>query len=170
MRGWGVVHRFGGAHANYDSVIMQRLTPRQQECLRLTYERKTSKEIASTLGLSVGTVNTYISEAISVLGARNRRHAAELLHASEPPQATPDKVELHSEGVPATPAATAVEPQGSGDWRRLLPIRAKGATGNDLSVTLRILWIFVLPVLAAIAFGMLAVGTRVLSDFLNLLR
>lgn len=149
---------------------MQRLTPRQQECLRLIYERKTSKEIASTLGLSVGTVNTYISEAISTLNARNRRHAAELLHASDPSGMTPNKVELQSEGVPPIPPTTEVEPQGSGDWRRLLPIRAKGATGNDLSVTLRILWILVLPVLAAIAFGMLAVGTRVLSDFLNLLR
>ena len=63
--------------------LFKRLSPRQRECLRRVYLRSTSKEIATALDLGPGTVDTYITGAISTLKARNRRHAAELLHAYE---------------------------------------------------------------------------------------
>ena len=65
------------------SVPVERLSPRQRECLRLAYQRRTTKEIARELGIRPGTVATYCSEAIAILGADNRRHAAELLHGLE---------------------------------------------------------------------------------------
>lgn len=148
----------------------EKLSPRQRQCLRLAYDRQTSKEIAAALGLSVGTVNTYITEAIGILQARNRRHAAELLHAAEDENLPPDKVQLHSEGVSVSPALPPVIGASSGDWRRLFPIRSKGAIGNDLGIFLRLCWPVLGGVIIAIGFGMLAVGMRVLSDICRVLR
>src|SRR3546814_16567075 len=45
--------------------LFERLSPRQRECLRRIYLRSTSKEIATALDLGPGTVDTYITEAIS---------------------------------------------------------------------------------------------------------
>lgn len=142
-----------------------RLSPRQKQCLRLAYERQTSKEIAQALGLSAGTVNTYITEAVAVLQARNRRHAAELLHAYEGGAATPEKVQSHIHGVPTASALPAPAEAGSGGLRRMLPVRPKGADGNDLGIFVRLSWPFIGGVILAIGFGMLAIGMRVLSDF-----
>lgn len=54
------------------------LTERERVCLRLAGQGRTSPEIARELGLSVGTVRNYLSEAIGKLGAGNRAHAARL--------------------------------------------------------------------------------------------
>src|SRR3546814_19288030 len=45
------------------------------------------------------TVDTYITEAISTLKARNRRHAAELFHAYEEKAGDPRKFEVEKAGV-----------------------------------------------------------------------
>lgn len=158
------------ADRSADAHRASRLSPRQKQCLRLTYERRTSKEIAATLGLSVGTVNTYITEAVGVLQARNRRDAAELLHACEAAASAPDIVKLQSEGVPPLRPSAAGIGASSGDWRRLLPVRSKGAIGNDLGIFTRIFWSILGGVILATGFGMLAVGMRVLSDLLRALR
>lgn len=47
-------------------------------CLRLAGQGRTSPEIAEKLGLSVGTVRNYLSEAIGKLGAGNRVEAVRL--------------------------------------------------------------------------------------------
>lgn len=149
----------------------RRLTPRHKQCLRLTYERRVTKEIAAELDLSVGTVNTYCTEAIALLGARNRREAAEMLHAYEQGDPTPLKIEPHSEGVPShseTAAALASEP--ATDWRSLLPLRRKGSPDNDLGILLRLAWIPLLALVFAIGFGMLAIGLGVLSDIIRQFR
>jgi len=52
------------------------LTDRERQALRFAGEGKTSAEIASTLGLSEGTVRNYLSEAMSKLGASTRVEAA----------------------------------------------------------------------------------------------
>ncbi len=147
---------------------MTKLSPRQKQCLRLAFERKTSKEIAAELVLGVGTVNTYITEAISVLNARNRRHAAELLHTYEVTSRTPEKVQLQSEGVPEGPRHPPGG-EGSDGWRRFLPVRQKGAIGNDLGIFARLSWPILGGVIIATGFGMLAVGMRVLSDIFRFL-
>jgi len=54
------------------------LTERERVCLRLAGQGRTSPEIAALLGLSVGTVRNYLSEAIGKLGAGNRAQAARL--------------------------------------------------------------------------------------------
>ena len=159
--------------ASADAVA--RLSPRQKQCLRLTYQRRVTKEIAAELGLGVGTVNTYCTDAIAILGARNRRDAAEMLHAFEQAgtgaPAAPGRVQLHSGGVPqhgttgpSLPAETAI------DWRSLLPLRRKGAPHNDLGLLLRLAWIPLLALAFAIGFGMLAIGLDVLSNVFRALR
>lgn len=54
------------------------LSERERVCLRLAGQGHTSPEIAALLGLSVGTVRNYLSEAIGKLGAGNRTQAARL--------------------------------------------------------------------------------------------
>ena len=56
--------------------LAAKLSPRQRECLRQVWDRRTSKEIAAELGISASTVDGYIKEAMETLGARDRRHAA----------------------------------------------------------------------------------------------
>jgi two-component system response regulator DesR len=54
------------------------LTDRERQVLRLAGEGLASADIASSLGLSEGTVRNYLSEAISKLGAGNRVEAARI--------------------------------------------------------------------------------------------
>lgn len=147
--------------------LCERLTPRQRECLRHVYRLKTSKEIALELGLGVGTVDTYISEAVAILRARNRRHAAELLHAFEADPSSPRKMEWEYTGVanegPAETPNKAETPSPS--WARLLPFRTMGVSKNDLDPYLRYLWLLFLAIALAVGFGMLTVGLEVLSRF-----
>lgn len=53
-----------------------RLTPREGECLRMVRALKSSDHIARELGIATGTVNGYIRDAVTKLGAHDRRHAA----------------------------------------------------------------------------------------------
>ena len=54
------------------------LTDRERRVLRLAAEGHTTAAIASSLGLSEGTVRNYLSEAIGKLGASNRIEAARI--------------------------------------------------------------------------------------------
>lgn len=137
------------------------MAPRQIECLRLVYERRTSKEIAAEIGLSAATVDSYITDAVALLGARNRRHAAELLHRTAPPEKFGSQSPRDDED-PVPIQEPARPPFRWTDW---LPFRQPGAFGNDLHPAIRILFIPILAVLLATGFGMLAVGARVVSDF-----
>lgn len=51
------------------------LTEREREVLRMVADGKTSKEISTSLFLSVGTVRNYMSEIISKLQVKNRIEA-----------------------------------------------------------------------------------------------
>lgn len=121
------------------------------------------------LGLGVGTVDTYVSEAISTLQARNRRHAAELLHICEEAEDAPRKFELENTGVVETrPDRTSGSSEAKPlTWLQSLPFRAKGVSYNDLSPFLRFFWIAQLGIALAVGFGMLAVGLEVLSRVLR---
>ncbi len=68
-----------------------RLSRRHRECLRGVRDLKGSKEIADALGIEKSTVDKYLTEAVRVLGARNRRDAALMLadHEAPPHTATP---------------------------------------------------------------------------------
>jgi LuxR family transcriptional regulator len=52
-----------------------RLTARERECLRLTAQGLTAKQIAHRLERAVGTVNLHLNLAIRKLGAKNRAQA-----------------------------------------------------------------------------------------------
>lgn len=54
------------------------LTPRERDCLRLADEGQSTKDIAEALGLSIGTVRNYLSDASAKLSASSRIEAARL--------------------------------------------------------------------------------------------
>lgn len=67
--------RTGPALAGPQSPLVQDLTPRELEVLRLVAEGYTNKEIASALHLAEGTVKNHVSMILPKLGARDRTHA-----------------------------------------------------------------------------------------------
>lgn len=161
------------------------LTRRHRECLRGVKALKGSKEIAAELGLGKSTVDSYLAEAVRLLGARNRRDAALALaeyEAGENDQAseiaeeeTPDKVIPDSAGLVDTMPAVAPPsaPDGStvggavqdghvhASPRLSLPLRRQGQTRNDMNIAERLFWV---PTIAlAIGFGMLATGLDVMT-------
>ncbi|MEJ8628966.1 helix-turn-helix transcriptional regulator [Sphingomonas sp. I4] len=66
----------GTAGKHNDPERFALLTRRHRECLRGVKALKGSKEIAIELGLGKSTVDSYLAEAVRLLGARNRRDAA----------------------------------------------------------------------------------------------
>lgn len=59
-----------------DTSRFDRLSGRHRDCLRGVRALKGSKEIAEELGIEKSTVDGYLTEAVKILGARNRRDAA----------------------------------------------------------------------------------------------
>ena len=59
-----------------DTRRFDRLSGRHRDCLRGVRALKGSKEIAEDLGIEKSTVDGYLTEAVKILGARNRRDAA----------------------------------------------------------------------------------------------
>lgn len=57
-----------------------------------------------------------------------------------------------------------IEPMPS--WQALLPFR-RGSHHNELSVLVRLFWIFVLAALLAVGFGAVADAIRVISDIVR---
>lgn len=55
-----------------------RLTRREVECLRLSAQGYSAKQIAAKLGRSLGTATLHLQNATRKLGARNRTHAVSL--------------------------------------------------------------------------------------------
>ncbi|MGF7154760.1 helix-turn-helix domain-containing protein [Novosphingobium gossypii] len=149
------------------AVAAKRLSPRQKDCLGLVQKLYSSKEIAAELGIGVGTVNSYISDAVTRLGARNRRHAAELLFLAEAEHA-PENFNPQSIGVPAVAEFPPPMTTGSqtSDLLVVLPYRSSGATRNAIKPSRRFLWILLLVIACAIGFGMLLIGLDILSRFL----
>ena len=80
-------HRFGMVRSG-----LAALSPRQKDCLRLTAELNSSKEIARVLNMSQKTVDSHIAAAIRILGAANRREAARIF--------TQNESDIHPEKIP----------------------------------------------------------------------
>lgn len=148
--------------------LAERLAPRHRECLWHVFQRRTSKEIAGELGIGVGTVDSYISEAVAILRAPNRRRAAEMLFGGKdkPP---PGKSGGELAGVATDSDDVPLPGQGLqvGEWQVLLPFRHKGVDHNALGPIHRLFWFILLVLAAAASFGMLAVGLEVLSRLLG---
>ena len=56
-------------------VLVEPLTPRETEVLRLMAAAYTNREIAEALGTAEGTVKIHVSNILAKLGARDRTHA-----------------------------------------------------------------------------------------------
>ena len=58
-----------------EPVLIEPLTPRETEVLRLMAAAYTNREIAEALGTAEGTVKIHVSNVLAKLGARDRTHA-----------------------------------------------------------------------------------------------
>jgi DNA-binding NarL/FixJ family response regulator len=58
-----------------EPVLVEPLTPRETEVLRLMAAAYTNREIAAALGTAEGTVKIHVSNVLAKLGARDRTHA-----------------------------------------------------------------------------------------------
>lgn len=163
------------------------LTRRHRECLRGVKALKGSKEIATELGLGKSTVDSYLAEAVRLLGARNRREAAMALAEYEArendqvvedkEEAAPHKIIPDSTGLvsPPTDMPLTASPDGStvggavqdghvhASPRLSLPVRRQGQIRNDMSVAERLLWVPTIAIALAVGFGMLATGLDVMT-------
>ncbi|HEX6904794.1 MAG TPA: response regulator transcription factor [Thermoanaerobaculia bacterium] len=58
-----------------EPALVEALTPRETEVLRLMAAAYTNREIAIALGMAEGTVKIHVSNILSKMGARDRTHA-----------------------------------------------------------------------------------------------
>jgi DNA-binding CsgD family transcriptional regulator len=96
--------------------LLDRLTPRQRECLELAADHWTSKEIGRRLNIAPKTVDRHIEEAVKKLGVADRAAAVRLL-LGEPartalsPAGDPGYgVNPHGERAPMVGAVVARQP------------------------------------------------------------
>lgn len=179
-----------------DPQRFDRLTKRHRDCLRGVRDLKGSKEIADELGIEKTTVDSYLTEAVKVIGARNRREAALLWAEHEatstskteeiPEKAAPHKIGgdsmrlvepvagLPSAGSPDEMIVGAPGVSGNPPFRRRspgigVPYRRKGQRGNNLTVGDRLIWIQAIVLGVAMAFGMLMTGLQVLTNLIEMM-
>ena len=160
--------------------MVDRLTPRQRECLRLVAQGYVTKEIARRLAISDLRAAKDIDAAMKKLGVSRRIEAARMLADHEQrgvniiPGAPPplageadgepfgagsrggDPVQVFREERAAYEGSQAPPDLG---W----PLRRRGSTGNTLNLWQRVIWIVLLCAAALIAFGTLASGIGSLS-------
>jgi DNA-binding CsgD family transcriptional regulator len=155
-----------------DTTRIPQLSKRHRECLRLVRDLGGSKDIAIQLGITKNTVDSYLREAVAILGASNRRQAALGFARFEATQTssheTPHRIAGDSTWVDAAVQNTAIPvassnaateaPSGFANGAtapptsRLLPLpfRAKGSQSNDLTSTQRLIWILIGALVAAL--------------------
>ena len=143
------------------------LSKRQKECLRLVYRRRTSKEIARDLGIEKSTVDGYLAEAVRHPGARDRRHAAELLAVEEDSPSIVGGDPARVAEIPPAPPPAEPQLRDASPALSPLPFRRRGEAGNDLTPTQRILMILVLSVGLALAFQLVANGVALFNGVVS---
>jgi DNA-binding CsgD family transcriptional regulator len=151
-----------------DSARIPQLSKRHRECLRLVRDLGGSKDIAIELGITKNTVDSYLREAVAILGASNRRQAALGFAQFEAAHNTPHRIAGDSTWVdtpaqdipiPLAPNKAASEAPSDSDNGAIassksrpfpLPFRAKGSQRNDLTTSQRLIWILVGALVAAL--------------------
>jgi DNA-binding CsgD family transcriptional regulator len=170
-------------------VNIARLSPRQRDCLALVADHKSSKEIAGILGLSSKTVDGYLAEAVELLDARNRRHAAqiyqEVSRAMDPGESPKDSLRVDDgayviddragkrDHVLARPAGTftygsdaSVEKiSGPANSRFGFSILRGERRGNDLTTRQRLIWMLMASVAAMLLFSNAVIAISQLAQF-----
>jgi DNA-binding CsgD family transcriptional regulator len=168
---------------------LAKLTRGQLDCLLLVDQHLSSKEIAAELNISPHTVDQRIRVALQTLGVERRTHAARLvarhhepyqrlIHQS--PYIDADPCEEHSNeavsiqirhadraGETGNPdLKTEQRPETS--WSSLpLPFATRSHPRNEMSVGLRLLWIFLIATGAAFSAGMYLAGLESLARLLK---
>ena len=115
---------------------MSRLTERQKTCLRLVAQGMSSKEIAKAIGLSPRSVDTYITDAMALLGSATRRDAARALAEQEISQ------QLRSQPQPVAEGGAFRDVLPRAGWeslgKLLIPIPV-GGRSHDLTAAQKLL-------------------------------
>lgn len=151
-----------------DESRLSRLSNRHRDCLRLIGELKGSKEIARELNISQNTVNSYVAEAVALLGARDRRDAARMYSSLHAPEKVGDEY-LRVEALVTTPPTLQGEAnaQAAKLGGMKLPFRTEGSLRNDLTTAARLWWILAGAVLVAL---LLAATVNILDALVRVAR
>ena len=166
-----------------------RLSRGQLECLLLVDQHLSSKEIAAELHISPHTVDQRIRGALQALGVERRTQAARivarhqgpyqrLIHQSPYIEGTPPRGQSvgavshqirHADraGEAGNPDLNTEQRPGS-TWSSLpLPFATRSHPRNEMSVGLRLLWIFLIATGAAFSAGMYLAGLESLARLLK---
>jgi DNA-binding CsgD family transcriptional regulator len=170
-----------------DSKRIARLTEQQRACLRHVYAHLTSKEIAPIMGIEPGSVDQHIKAAMKTLGVGDRRTAARILAEHEGRDESP--VVAYPAPEPRSPTDPyhlvppivsgwqphesaggsmreeqaffrVATPSGSPTFQ--FPIGASSKPG-DLNWATRLMWIAVIAIGVALAFGALVSAIEALG-------
>jgi DNA-binding CsgD family transcriptional regulator len=169
-----------------DSNRISRLTEQQRACLRYVYAHLTSKEIAPLMGIEPGSVDQHIKAAMKTLGVGDRRTAARIFAEHEaredvaplayqpfnpapPPNSYNFVPPIVSGWQPNEPAGGSMReeqaffrvatPSGSPTFQ--LPLGS--SKPGDLNWATRLVWIAVIAIGVALAFGALVSAIEALS-------
>jgi DNA-binding CsgD family transcriptional regulator len=131
---------------------ISQLTEQQRLCLQLVYSHLTSKEIAWHLGMEPVSIDQDIKAAVRVLGARDRRDAAQILAEHEKSDGLQPSVH-QALGINAVPRARKS--------KLLLPIG--GVAPENLGWRMRLAWIAAIAIGIAITISALVSTLEVLT-------
>jgi len=166
-----------------------RLSRGQLDCLLLVDQHLSSKEIAAELKISPHTVDQRVRGALQILGVERRTQAARLvarhqepyqrlIHQSphiEDPSAPGHQTEAVSIQIRHADRAGGTGREGLNTEQRPeyfrsplpLPFATRSQPRNQMSVGLRLLWIFLIATGAAFSAGMFLAGLESLSRMLQ---
>lgn len=163
-----------------------RLTEQQRACLRHVYAHRTSKEIAPILGIEPGSVDQHIKAAMRILGVGDRRTAARIFAEYEGredppavayPQIHPDPpIDPYNYVPPIVSGWQPHEPAGGSMREEQAFFRVATPSGTpsfqfpigssrpgDLNWSTRLMWIAVIAIGVALAFGALVSAIEALG-------
>ena len=168
---------------------VSRLTSGQLDCLKLVDQHLSSKEIAVELGISPHTVDQRIRIALQTLGVERRSQAARLVAGElgpyqrlihQPPHIPGEEETAQSDGAVGFQIRHADRAGKAGDlgfnteqkpgsnWSSLpLPFATRSHPRNEMSVGLRLLWIFLIAIGALFSAGMYLAGLESLSRMIG---
>jgi DNA-binding CsgD family transcriptional regulator len=169
-----------------DPKRIAKLTEQQRACLRYVYAHLTSKEIAPLMGIEPGSVDQHIKAAMKTLGVGDRRTAARILAEHEgredapaiayPPLNPDSPPEAYNFVPPIVSGWQPHEPAGGSMREEQAFFRVATPVGSptfqfpmgsskpgDLSWTTRLMWIAIIAIGVALAFGALVSAIEALG-------
>ena len=169
-----------------DPKRIARLTEQQRACLRHVYAHLTSKEIAPLMGIEPGSVDQHIKAAMKTLGVGDRRTAARIFAEYEGRDESPaiaypplDSGSPHDHYNFVPPIVSGWQPHESagGSMREeqaffrvatpggspTFPLPIGSSKPGDLNWPMRLVWIAVIAIGVALAFGALVSAIEALG-------